>query len=177
MSSVLNKLIEYSETTVLKKKSLLVGLGDFSNQVYLLKKGVIRHYVLDQEGNEKTIRLSKEGDFFYSSIVSFFRSEPSYIICEALTEVDLIVWKKQVIDELAKVDRNIEQFRYQKLTEFIVEKHKRELSLISHSAEKRFKDFLEENGVLFNQIPHYIIASYLNITPEMLSRLRRKCIS
>lgn len=137
----------------------------------------MRHYVLDENGNEKTIRLSKEDDFFYSSVVSYFKNEPSYIICEALTDVDLLVWKKNVIDGLAETDKQIEKFRYQKLTDFIVEKHNKELSLISHSAERRFKDFLEENETLFNRIPHYIIASYLNITPEMLSRLRKKCIS
>lgn len=170
-------MIEYSEVVHLKKKSSIIGLYELSNQVYLLKQGVVRHYVLDENGNEKTIRLSKEDDFFYSSVVSYFKNEPSYIICEALTDVDLLVWKKNVIDGLAETDKQIEKFRYQKLTDFIVEKHNKELSLISHSAERRFKDFLEENETLFNRIPHYIIASYLNITPEMLSRLRKKCIS
>ncbi|MEP1150769.1 MAG: Crp/Fnr family transcriptional regulator [Balneola sp.] len=171
---VLDKLIKYGDELNLKKKSSILNFGEISNHMYFLVQGVVRHYIIDQNGNEKTIRISVENDFFYSSVVSFFRNEPSYISCEALTKVYLIKWNKKSLDRLMETDKKFETFRYQKLTEFILEKHQKEITLISDSAEKRFLKFCNTHGELFNRIPHYVIASYLNMTPEMLSRLRRK---
>tara|TARA_R110001599_G_scaffold84130_1_gene226548 strand:+ start:35948 stop:36496 length:549 start_codon:yes stop_codon:yes gene_type:complete len=171
---VLERLIKCGDELNLKKRSLILDHGEISNHMYFLLQGVVRHYIIDQSGNEKTIRISVENDFFYSSVVSFFRNEPSYISCEALTKVHLIKWNKKSLDTLMEKDREFERFRYQKLTEFILEKHQKEIALISDSAEERFANFCNTHRELFNRIPHYIIASYLNMTPEMLSRLRRK---
>ncbi|HCX20826.1 MAG: hypothetical protein CMB80_03960 [Flammeovirgaceae bacterium] len=159
------------------KKEKILDSDKISKSICAIQEGVVRHYVIDRNGNDKTLRISKEGDLFFTSIVSFFKNEPSYIICEALTDTKLLTWSKTQIDELASKEPLIEAFRYQKLIDFIVEKHKKEMSLMIHSAEDRYREFCEVNHELFNRIPHYVIASYLNMTPEMLSRIRKQSIS
>ena len=177
MSSSLNILLDYGRPVKFSPNDLILKEAKKSRDVYLVQEGVVRHFVYDTNREEKTIRISKEGDFFYSSIVSYFTEEPTYINCQALTLVRMIHWTKDVLEPLLEQNKSLDQFRYQQLTQFIIEKHQRELSLITHTAENRYHEFCRSNAQLFNRIPHRIIASYLNMTPETLSRLRKKTIS
>lgn len=174
MQEELDLLLRKGIAKHFKKKELLISQGDISNKVYLVKKGVIRHYVITPEGIEKTIRLSKENDFFYGSIVSFFKNEQSYIYCQCLTECELVYWEGKKLETLFSQYPKLADFKNQQLINFILEKHVKEIKLLTKNAEERFKEFCEENLELFNRIPHHVIASLLDIAPETLSRLRSK---
>ena len=154
------------------KKQFLIKQGAICDKVYYVQQGVTRHFVVTPEGHEKTIRISKENDFFYSSIVSYYRNEPSYIYCQCLTDCRLIYWERSRLEALFGEYPDLGEFSNQQHIEFILEKHKKEISLLTRNASERFNEFCLENGKLFNRIPHHIIASYLDVTPETLSRLR-----
>lgn len=156
------------------KNEYILKQGEVSNKAFFLIKGVVRHYLLDVFGNEKTIRISKENNFFYSSNVSFYNGNPSYINCQALTNVNLLYWSKDELNKLSIEDSGFIDFENKKLKDFILEKHKKEISRITKNAEERLNEFNQYNIELFNRIPHHIIASYLDMTPETLSRLRAK---
>jgi len=156
------------------KKEFLIRQGERSDKVCFVKNGVVRHYLLTAQGGEKTIRLSRENDFFYTSIVSYFGDEPSYIFCQCLTDCELIHWERSKLNDLFRAYPELERFKNQRLINFILEKHKKEVSLLTKNAEERFKDFCTTRLELFNRIPHHVIASYLDITPETLSRLRSR---
>ncbi len=159
-----------------KKKEYLIRSGDRSDKVYFVKKGVVRHYVITADGYEKTIRLSLENDLFYGSMVSYFNNEPSYIYCQCLTACEFLFWEKQQLETLFDQHESLAVFRNQQHINFILEKHRKEISLLTKSAEERLREFCSENMALFNRIPHHIIASYLDVTPETLSRLKRKIL-
>lgn len=156
------------------KNEMLLLEGQISNKVYFIKKGVVRHFVIEESGDQKTIRLSKENDFFYSSNVSFFLNVPSYINCQALTDLELVYWESDQMKKIGSENIDFLRFENQKLKEFIIEKHKKEVSRITKSASARLEEFNSTSISLFNRIPHHIIASYLDMTPETLSRLRAK---
>lgn len=157
-----------------KKYDHILRQGEISRNVYFVIEGVIRHYMYDASGNEKTIRISREQDFFYSSNISFWREETSYVNCQVLTDARLLYWSKTALDQLSNRDPGFVLFENTKLKDFIIEKHRKEISRITKNAEERFKEFIESNLELFNRIPHHVIASYLDMTPETLSRLRAK---
>lgn len=156
------------------KKDFLIRQGEHADKVYFIKKGVVRHYLNTSDGHEKTIRLSQENDFFYSSIVSYYTNEPSYIYCQCLTACELLWWEKSQLEELFGQNEALAEFRNQQHLRFILEKHRKEIGLLTMNAEERFREFCRERMKLFNRIPHHIIASFLDITPETLSRLRSK---
>ena len=174
MKEALDLLLSKGTLKHCKKKDYLIEEGQVSKKVFFVKHGVVRHYVITHDGNEKTIRLSMEDDFFYSSIVSYFTNEPSYIFCQCLTTAELIYWSSDEIEQLFVDYPKLGDFRKKQLMNFILEKHKKEIALLTQSAEVRYTEFFSANKKLFNRIPHHIIASYLDITPETLSRLRAK---
>ena len=174
MIDIFKILIENGKESDTKRRKFILEAGQISKKVYFIKKGVVRHYVIDRKGNKNTIRISKENDFFYSSIISFFTDEVTYIYCQALTDVELVFWDREQLDMLSKKHPEINNFRNQKLIDFILEKHKKEMSLLTKEAKDRLIEFNKDHKELFNRIPQHIIASYLNITPETLSRLRQK---
>lgn len=172
MQNALNILLSKGTLKHYKKREHLITQGETSDKVFFIKKGVTRHYVITPEGNEKTIRISKENDFFYSSIVSYYTQEPSYIYCQCLTDCDLFFWNSDTFEPLFLHNTQLAEFKNKQLINFILEKHKKEVSLLIKNAEERFIEFCDESIELFNRIPHHIIASYIDITPETLSRLR-----
>ena len=174
MQEELNLLFSEGTLKHYKRKDYIIKQGQFSNKVFFVKNGVTRHFVITPEGSEKTIRISKENDFFYSSIVSYFKQDPSYIYCQCLTDCDLIFWESSRIESLFRNNPILDRYKSQLLINFIVEKHKKEVSLLTKNAENRYIEFCNDNLQLFNRIPHHIIASYIDITPETLSRLRKK---
>lgn len=174
MQDTLSLFLSHGTQSRFGKKEFLIRQGERSDKVYFLKKGVIRHYVITPDGHEKTIRLSQENDFFYSSIVSYYNNDPSYIYCQCLTACELLSWDKDQLDALFAQNPALAEFRNQQHILFILEKHRKEIALLTMNAEERFREFCRERMKLFNRIPHHIIASFLDITPETLSRLRRK---
>ena len=174
MQETLDLLLSKGTVKHFKKKHYLIEEGQVSKKVFFVMHGVVRHYLITHDGNEKTIRLSKENDFFYSSIVSYFKNEPSYIFCQCLTNAELIYWNSDEIEKLFVDDPKLGDLKNKLLMNFILEKHRKEIALLTQSAEARYKEFFDANMGLFNRIPHHIIASYLDIAPETLSRLRAK---
>lgn len=176
MKDALKALMIHGSHKSYKKRAYIIKAGAISNKVYYLKSGVVRHFVITRQGEEKTIRISQENDFFFSSIVSFFKREPSYIYCQCLTNVELVYWHSETLDELYEKNPELNEFRILKLTNFILEKHNKEIDLLTKSAFERFEAFCREHAKLFNRIPHHVIASYLDVTPETLSRMRSKLL-
>ncbi|RED49459.1 Crp/Fnr family transcriptional regulator [Seonamhaeicola aphaedonensis] len=174
MNDPFNFLLKSGTSKNFEKKEFLIKQGEKSNKVFFIKEGVTRHYVITPDGHEKTIRISKEHDFFYSSIISYFKNESSYIFCQCLTDCKLVIWNRNHIEDLFSQFPEIASFKNQQLINFILEKHEKEISLLTQNAEDRYLEFCDKNLELFNRIPHHIIASYLDITPETLSRLRSK---
>jgi len=155
-----------------KKNEYVLRQGELSNKVYFVVNGFVRHFVIDKDGNEKTIRLTIENGFFYSSNISFYLGEPSYINCQVLENTNLIYWTSKQLDELRSSNTGFLEFESKQLISFIIEKHKKEISRITKTAKDRLTEFNKNNIAFFNRIPHHIIASYLDMTPETLSRLR-----
>ena len=176
MKEAIALLISHAVPRQFEKKEFLIQQGERSERVYLIKNGVVRHYVITPEGLEKTIRLSKENDFFYSSIVSYFNNEPSYIYCQCLTACELLCWERQELEALFTEYPALAAFNNQQHIRFILEKHRKEIALLTKNAEDRLREFCQDRMELFNRIPHHIIASFLDVTPETLSRLRRKIL-
>ena len=123
MAKLLEVLIAQGEEVNFSANHFILRSGNVSDEVYFLKEGVVRHFVVDRFEKEKTIRISTENSFFYTSIISYYTGEPTYINCETLTECKLVKWHKNHLEKLFAESRELNLFRYQQLTKFIIEKH------------------------------------------------------
>ncbi len=156
----------------LKKNSLLLKIGEVEDHLCFMRKGVVRFYV-PREDHDLTFGFLFENEFV-TAYDSFLMRTPSEYQIETLSET--ILWKITHRD-LEKVYEKTDcgNIIGRKMAEnmFLI-KSKRELSLLSKTAEERYLDLFTDRPKLLQQIPLKYIASYIGVTPQALSRIRSR---
>lgn len=157
----------------LKKKEHLLTSGDVCNHVTFFNQGYFRFYHYKSDGSEVT------RDFYFApgfstSYTSLISREPSTLFLQAMEDMNILKIHIHQLQQLYEQYQTIERFgRLMAETTFIyTEKHL--LSFLNDPAEKRYRYLLEEYPEFIQKIPLQYIASYLGITPETLSRIRKK---
>ena len=152
------------------KKSKLVEIGEVSNQVYFVIKGISRRYLY--RGKQEVItHLVKEGGIM-GSIISFLTDQPSRYILETIEPVTAFAISKQDLEELYASDKKWEKFGRRIITAFFLQTEYRNIDNIRYSTRERFVRFIKENPDLIMRVPQKYLASYLEIQPETFSRLK-----
>ena len=155
-----------------KKNDKIASLDEVPTQFFILKSGVVRSYVVDDKGKEFTrslyIPIRAVGAF--SALIL---GKSSNIIYDCLTDCELFVGDFNKFKEIAS--RNIEFANlYNTVLERIfIRMEKRILELSTLDAKQRYLKLKKHIPEIENLIPQYYIASYLNITPVQLSRIRK----
>ena len=160
-------VVEISKNDVIKKYS------EREHYFYFILKGS-GGVMLFQNTNYLCIDLCYEGDFF-GDYFSFITNQPTdlEVICfEAST---LFRIDKQQFDRLSKTEygRQICQIASESL---YIHKQRQQLELLSKTAEQRYLEMLEKQPTIIQRTPNKYIASYLGITPESFSRIRKKIL-
>ena len=154
------------------KKELLVREGEFCNKIYFYQEGYFRFYYVDQAGREIT------SDFlfapgFISSYTSFLTEKRSKINVQAMNDIELLEIDKRDLFDLYSGNHNIERVG-RLMAEQVLLAHEEHLFLVlNQPAEMRYKILLERYPKYVREIPLQYIASFLGITQETLSRIRR----
>ncbi|CAH0997473.1 hypothetical protein EMA8858_03606 [Emticicia aquatica] len=155
------------------KKTMLLNAGDICNFEAYVLKGCIREYFIDHKGQELTLEFAVE-DWWVSDITSFENQTPSIMYIETLEDCEILVLSRASKDELlARVPKLERMFR------LMIQRHlsvlqKRLFSTVSYTAMDKFEEFLKRYPSLPQRVPQHFIASYLGITPEFLSKLRKR---
>lgn len=153
------------------KKSIVLKVGKVEHYIYFIERGIIRYFV-PQETNDLTFGFSFENDIG-SAYDSFINQEPSIYQIETLTETE--VWRISYPDlmDFYKTTHSGNQIGRVIGEELYTKAIKRELSLLSETAEQRYENLFHDRPELIQQIPLKYIASYIGITPQALSRIRK----
>jgi len=154
------------------KKSTLLRLGEVENHLSFVEKDIVRLYIPNAEG-ELTFGFVF-GRAFVSAYDSFLTQKPSEYVVETIT--DTVLWRLNY-KELQEVyaSSGIGNLIGRKASEeLFLKKSKRELSLLRDSAEERYLKLFDERPELLREIPLKYIASYIGVTPQALSRIRRR---
>lgn len=155
------------------RKTVLLNAGDVCNFEAYVLKGCIREYFIDHKGQELTLEFAVE-DWWVSDITSFENQTPSIMYIETLEDCELLVLSRASKDELlARVPKLERMFR------LMIQRHlsvlqKRLFRTVSYTAMDKFEEFLRRYPSLPQRVPQHYIASYLGITPEFLSKLRKR---
>jgi CRP-like cAMP-binding protein len=156
----------------LKKKELLLEEGQVCRFIAFVNEGVLRELSY-RNGKETTIDFVPDNQFT-SDYQSFIAGTPSLQYLEALTDVNLLLLRKEAIDALYNRYKVWERFGRLIIEKvFCIAEAKRKKTL-ARSHEEQYRDFVIEYPQIIQQVPQYYIASYLGVTPEHLSRLRKK---
>jgi CRP-like cAMP-binding protein len=169
LSDILN-LDDKAEHKKVKKGELLQSKGEFTSKSFYVEKGLLRSYTIDEKGKEHTFMFACEG-WVTADIESqeFHQSAELYIECLEDSEIVAFNRKCFIISNLS--NKQLRENAHL-MARRIAVLQKRVLMLMSASAKERYQHFLEAYPDLLHRIPQRMIASYLGITPEALSKIR-----
>ena len=155
------------------KGKILIQEEEHVENFFFIVKGLVRSFCLTPEGKEFNKSFARE-DEFVGSIVSKVLKEPSRHSSQALEKTTVLVLPLRLLEENLYRSPVWERIARKQAERVAIKKDLRESELLTDSAEKRYRRFLEEFPELVNRIPLYHIASYLGITDVALSRIRKK---
>lgn len=164
---------EYLKLKAIPKKTMLLNAGDVCNFEAYVLKGCIREYFIDKRGAELTLEFAVE-DWWVSDITSFEHQTPSMMYIEALEDCELLVLSREAKDELLRRVPKLERMFRLMIQRHLAVVQKRLLRTVTYSAMDKLEEFLKRYPTLPNRVPQHYIASYLGITPEFLSKLRKR---
>ena len=160
-----NKEIELERNEYLNIK------GSIDTNLYLVKAGSLRIFMLD-EFEEHTIRLGYKHNLI-AALDSFITETPSELYIQALKKTTLkVVSKTDYMNLITSSPENM-KMGYQILENFVIQQMEREQDILTTSPLERYKRVLKRSPQLFQEIPNKYIASYLRMTPETFSRIKK----
>lgn len=165
-------LHEKFELIRFKKKEKILIYGKVCKHYYFIVEGCFRMFGVDDKGFEHNIQFAAENDWI-SDIGSFYTQKASHLNIEALENSLVLRINKEDLFYLFKKVRKINMIFKVLIEGKYIEMQNRVLQSFSSSAEDRYLSFLEQYPILSKRIPNIQIASYLGITPEFLSKIRK----
>lgn len=158
----------------LRKRQFLLQDGDICNFMGFIVKGSMRQYIVDDKGTEHITGLMVE-NWWTGDRESFFRNTPSIYNIDAWEETDLLLLPKNNFEQINTQSWFI-KMRLKMDENHFISSEKRILSSLSQTADHRYEELKNENPEFLQRFPQHLIASYLGITKETLSRVRNKSV-
>lgn len=174
MSEALTKdIIDISEIVAVNKKTVLLTAGKTSNTIYFIVRGAARVYYMDKKDDEVTSWFLFEGELLIS-VFSFFAGEPGFEFIETLEDCILISLNREKLNEF--YTKHLEfNFIGRKLTEYYyIKSEKQTNDFRMLSAKERYEQLLATNPQLIQRVALGYIASFLGVSQETLSRIRKQ---
>jgi CRP-like cAMP-binding protein len=157
----------------LRKKQYLLQEGDVCKFIAFVEKGALRSYSIDEKGNEHIIQFALEG-WTISDLYSFLTGEPAVYTIDALEDSELIMISKSSYEELLQKFPKYERYMRLQLTGAYIAMQRRLTSIISLPLDERYQNLTAAYPNIVQRVPQHMIASYMGLTPETLSRVRKK---
>jgi CRP-like cAMP-binding protein len=157
----------------LRKKQYLLQEGDICKFIAFIEKGALKAYSIDDSGNERIIHFGMEG-WVISDLYSFITGESATYNIDGIEDAELVLIGKQAHEELLQQLPKYETFTRLNITGAYIAMQKRLTSILSSSLEERYANFIALYPDIVQRVPQHMIASYMGLTPETLSRVRQK---
>lgn len=171
-SNKADELIAVSEYGTLKANDFFINAGEIPKKLAFVITGLFRYLYISDKGHEFTKGLFAENSFIcsYSAMISH---SPSYFSIQALENAEILKISFSEWEKLLKKDPFWLKFLLQFVEKGFVTKEKRERELLLLDSKTRYLNFLEEYPDMDKRVKQTIIASYLGIQPESLSRIKK----
>jgi CRP-like cAMP-binding protein len=155
----------------LQKRQYLLQEGDVWKYNAFVSSGLVKTFSLDLKGQEHIMNFSAE-NYWTGDRESLTTGNPSEFNIVALENSEIILIKKEDFDTICHQIPQLNNLVNEILHRSFLASQKRIHVSISLSAEEKYQDFIQKNSLLANRIPQHMIASYLGVSPETLSRIR-----
>jgi CRP-like cAMP-binding protein len=170
----MDALIARGRRSLLSKGDFLVQLGDTHHRVAFLHTGIVRFHVVNQATGDDVTKDFVFAPGLVTSFGSAVRNQPARVAISAVEDCAVTLWP---FEELRKqMDGRLEWEKFgRKVAEWLyVRKEDRELAFLLQSADERYDALSAEFPAAVSRIPQHLLASYLGVAPESLSRLKAR---
>ena len=157
----------------IKKKAVVLREGQLCNNIYYVSSGILRAYHLDKDGKEATIMFALS-DWWITDMFCFVNQQPAMLFIEAVENSCIVALQKKGLDHLFIEVPKFERFFRILMQNAYIREQVRVIQNLSLSAEERYQSFVAKYPQVVKQVTQKQIASYVGITPEFLSSLRKK---
>ena len=166
------QIISSFKPLTFKRNEFLLREGEVSRNEYFVVSGSLRQYIIDRNNKEQILRLCIE-DWWCGDIKSFIHQTPATYYIQAIENTRILSINRTNWDLLFDKFNMVKRGRLM-LQSAVIALHDRTIDNLSLSAQERYVKFLKSYPEVHNRIPLKYIASYLGMTPEFLSELRKQ---
>jgi CRP-like cAMP-binding protein len=156
-----------------KKRQFIIQPDFTAKSRYFILQGSLRAYVVGDDGQEHTIQLAIE-EWWISDYNSYIFQQPAKMFVVALEDALLLQITFENESKLKASNHKFETFFRTLAERSVAFMQRRIISNLTQSAEERYETFTEKYPLMVNRFPQYVIASYLGMTTEFLSKIRNQ---
>ena len=167
----LHIVLEAFTLKALAKKEILLFKGNVSNHMRFVSEGSLRSYYIEEDGEEHIIQFGIRG-WWINDLYSYLTQKPATCFVQAIKPSKVLLIHRDQLNQLFDKVPPIERFFRIKFQNAYVALQERTLERMSLSAKERYEKFRKKYRDIEQSVPQYMIASYLNVTPEFLSSVR-----
>ena len=157
------------------KDQYIVQQGDICKSANFIISGCTKTFYMNKEGQEHTVMFSVE-DWWTSDLGSFITQTPADFNVQCLENTELIQFSFENLEELYNKIPKLERFFRKIIERAFVASQKRIIKNFSLAAKEHYLIFKETYPEIEQRVPQYMIASYLGITKEFLSKIKSQLI-
>lgn len=172
----LAEFLQAFEPVRLRKKEVLLEKDEHSNHMRFVAEGCLRAYHTDEKGGEYTIQFGIPG-WWVNDLYSYLSNTPAMDTIQAVLPSTVLQIHRDSLESLFNRVPPVERFFRLKMQAAYVALQKRTLRSMSEPLEQRYERFLRTYREIEQQVPQYMVASYLGSTPEHLSKVRKSLFS
>lgn len=155
----------------LRRKRFLLGEGEVCKYTAFVEKGLLRSYIIDEKETEYVLQFSMEG-WWVADLSSFLTGEPSEFNIEALEDCELLLITRPSWSLLLEKIPAFERYFRILIEKNLIVTQRRLIASFTNTAEEKYQKLVQNFPHILQRVPQHMIASYLGITPETLSRVR-----
>jgi CRP-like cAMP-binding protein len=156
----------------LKKRQYLLQEGDVCKYQAFVTKGMLRSYTVEEKGTEHILQFAPEG-WWIADLASYITGEPSKFNIEAMEDAELLLLSKPSWDELMQRIPKFEHYFRILIQNHLIATQKRLMQSLTETAEEKYARFSETYPQCLQRVPQHMIASFIGVSRETLSRLRK----
>lgn len=172
----LDTVLSYFKEQEVRKDEILLAEGETSKRMYFVKSGCVRIYFLQADGAEATRYLAFENNFA-TGLTGFISQQPSQENIQALEKTELLYITRTDFHTLLDQIPEWEKFYRSYLEAAYVTNTKRLMSFITMDATARYQSLITEHPTIPQRLSNRMVANYLGISQEALSRLKHKLLN